>query len=73
MEDYVERIKKCSCCGKEFSLFFFNLKDYVYKEKSRGATYWFCSYPCYRKGVDYAKYGGSAVGERIRKYNTLQR
>ena len=42
--------KKCSHCGKEFSMFFYDIKDYVYKvQPKNGNVKYQCSYPCYRK------------------------
>lgn len=39
----------CKCCGKKFSLFFYDRQNYVYKLRRYDKTTYFCSYPCYRK------------------------
>ncbi len=49
--DKFDVIRRCSCCNKSFSMYPFNIRDYVYKERKKGVTYWYCSYPCYRIGV----------------------
>lgn len=42
--------KQCSYCKKRFSLFFYDIKGYVYKIKLKNKKYIYqCSYPCYRK------------------------
>lgn len=48
--------KECSCCKKHFSLFFYSVREYVYKVKI-GKTYIYqCSYPCYRKEKERYKH-----------------
>lgn len=42
-------IKKCSLCGKEFSLFFCDYRRYIYKVKRNGKFIYQCSYNCYCK------------------------
>ena len=70
MEDY-ERIESCACCGEKFSLYAYNPSDYVYKLKKDGKTYWFCSYPCYRKGAKNERYFCRPDGTRSKRYNTI--
>lgn len=45
-------IKKCSLCGKEFSLLFCDYRKYSYKVKKEGKFIYQCSYPCYCKELD---------------------
>lgn len=45
-------IKKCSFCGKEFSLLFYDYRNYSYKVKKNGKFIYQCSYPCYCKELD---------------------
>ena len=50
MIDLFERsMRVCVECQKEFSLYKYNIRDYVYKVKEGGFTKYMCSYPCYRK------------------------
>ena len=50
MSDLFERsMRKCEECKTEFSLYKYNIRDYVYKVKENGLTKYMCSYPCYRK------------------------
>lgn len=49
--------KVCSCCGKEFSLFFYDYRNYVYKIKKGDGEYVYqCSYPCWIKERQSGKY-----------------
>lgn len=50
MKNYIgDCDKRCSCCKKYFSLFFYDTRDYVYKVKVDKKYLYQCSYPCYKK------------------------
>lgn len=42
-------LKQCSVCKKNFSMSFYDIKNYVYKIKTGKKYIYQCSYACYRK------------------------
>lgn len=44
--------KECSVCGKKFSLFYKNARDYAYKVRTYRTTNYQCSYSCYVKELN---------------------
>lgn len=46
---FMASFRECPECGKEFSLFTYDTKNYVYKVIDEGHIKYLCSYPCYRK------------------------
>lgn len=60
--DKFDVIRRCACCKKSFSMYQYNIRDYVYKERKRGTTYWYCCYACYRKGVKNERNSLYSVG-----------
>lgn len=68
---YFDTYKVCSCCKKTFSMYQYNTKDYVYKTREKTVIHWFCSYPCYRKGVQDERNCICSNRRRSKKYNTV--
>nr|DAK86212.1 MAG TPA: zinc finger domain protein [Caudoviricetes sp.] len=74
MKDYMGKSnRQCSYCGKKFSMFFYDIREYVYKVKEDKKYLYQCSYPCYRKEKERhentrnASQGPSPEGNRVLK------
>lgn len=46
---FMNSFRECPECGKEFSLFLYDTKNYVYKVVDNKHVKYLCSYPCYKK------------------------